>query len=456
MKRKFTICTTILALVLLFPSSGGILYAADFAGNETYYQNLCITDPKNEVCDSFKSYLAERRNNLLNEAASIESNVAAIQSNIDAIQTTINEQQKTIDALDALIAENEAAIVRIQNQITILDGEIKQTEEDIKVRDETIKNRMVSEQANIATNVYAEFIMGATDLVDMIRIASGIEQITENDQNEIKALEADKQKLVEQVEEQNRLKADQEKTKAENEENQRSVKEAQESQKQLQAEYQKQEANLLEQVRSAKASASAIQSSIISMESVYYQASDGWIRPLSGGYSISAGTFSYPGGGFHAGLDFAAGVGTPIVAPIGGVVVYASNPYGSYSGYLTNYSGHPAGAGNSVHMVGTVNGTTYGVSFFHMAQEGFGVSAGSGVSQGTVIGRVGHSGNSTGAHLHIEIINLGDISTDDAIARFRNSGADFAWGTGWSSYSTTCSSKGYAPCRERPESFFGM
>lgn len=455
-KRKFIIGITTLSLLFLFPSSAGLLHAEDFSSNEEYYQRLC-TQYNNDAsvsatCSEFRSYLSSKSDSLQSQVESLNNDVAAIQNNIDSLTEQINQQQKLIDNIQALIDENNAAIERISASIVALAEDIKQTEADIKKRDDQIKSRMVSEQASIGTNVYVEFVMGAKDIVELVSIADGIERITENDQDEIKALEADKAKLDQQKEEQERLKADQESARAENEKNRQSAEAAKATQEKMQAAYQAQEADLLEKIRSANAAISANQAKIIAVDSVYYQASDGWIAPVSGA-RISAGAFYYPGGGFHAGKDFAASVGTPIVAPIGGVIVYANNPYGSYSGYLGNYVGHPSGAGNSVHMVGTVNGVTYGVSFFHMAQESFAAYAGMGVSQGTVIGAVGHSGNSTGPHCHVEIINLGNISTDEAIARFQSSGADFAWGTGWSSESTSCGVRGYTPCRENPAAY---
>lgn len=455
-KKKILLGILAVSMAFLFPSSAGILHAEDFSSNEDYYQALCSQYNKDAnvsaTCNEFRSYLSSKSESLKSQVDSLNNDVAAIQSNIESLTEQINEQQKLIDKIQAMIDKNNEAIELISASIVKLADEIKQTEADIKKRDDQIKGRMVSEQASIGTNVYVEFVMGAKDIVELVSIADGIERITENDQAEIKALEADKAKLDQQKEEQVRLKEDQERAKRENEDNRAAAEKAKAYQEEMQAAYQRQEADLLEKIRSANAAISANQAKIIAVDSVYYQASDGWITPVAGA-RISAGAFYYPGGGFHGGKDFAASVGTPIVAPIGGVIVYANNPYGSYSGYLGNYVGHPSGAGNSVHMVGTVNGVTYGISFFHMAQENFVAYAGMGVSQGTVVGAVGHSGNSTGPHCHVEIINLGNISTDEAIARFQSSGADFAWGTGWSSEATSCGSRGYTPCRENPSAY---
>jgi len=76
------------------------------------------------------------------------------------------------------------------------------------------------------------------------------------------------------------------------------------------------------------------------------------------------------------------------------------------------------------------------------------------VTQGQQLGAVGHTGNSTGPHCHVEVFNLGSMSVETAVAQFSYS-ADFAWGCGWRTESTSCDAKGAAPCRERPEKFFG-
>lgn len=459
MKKKLLAGLIALSLATLMPQTSHVLFAEDFGANEDYYWNLCskpTEDPQvSATCKAFSNYLSEKSSKLEEEVNNMNQDIDSIRNNIDMVQKEINNQQKVIDNLNAMIEKNNETIQRIQGVIEQLKEDIKQTELDIEKRDKQIKDRMRSEQVSIGTNVYIEFMMGAKDLVDMVRIADGIERITENDQDEIKALEADKEKLDQQKAEQDRLMDDQEKAKQRNVENKAVAQKAKAEQEKLQVEWRKQEADLLEKIRSASAANSAVQSQIAVLKNVHYQQSDGWIHPVPGMSYVSAGTWAYPGGGSHMGMDFAAGVGTAIRAPIGGVILYANNPAPTYGGYLGNWVGHPAGGGNTVQLVGTVKGTTYAVSFFHMAQENFAASPGAGVAQGTYLGGVGHSGNSTGAHLHLEIINLGDMSVDEAIDRFRANGADFAWGTGWNSTATSCGVKGYAPCRERPEDFIG-
>jgi len=88
----------------------------------------------------------------------------------------------------------------------------------------------------------------------------------------------------------------------------------------------------------------------------------------------------------HAGVDIAAGEGTPIHAADAGRVVLmqgtgASGGYGNYS---------------CVQHTATM-------SSCYAHQSRFGTSAGASVSQGQVIGYVGNTGHSFGAHLHFEV-----------------------------------------------------
>jgi murein DD-endopeptidase MepM/ murein hydrolase activator NlpD len=104
---------------------------------------------------------------------------------------------------------------------------------------------------------------------------------------------------------------------------------------------------------------------------------------ISSGFSMRAHPIS---GNWkqHKGIDFAAATGTPIRASGDGVV----DSVGSQSGY-----------GNMVVLKHWAN---YSTAYAHMSRFAAGVHKGSKVSQGDVIGYVGTSGWSTGAHLHYE------------------------------------------------------
>ncbi|MBX9576548.1 MAG: M23 family metallopeptidase [Caulobacteraceae bacterium] len=112
--------------------------------------------------------------------------------------------------------------------------------------------------------------------------------------------------------------------------------------------------------------------------------------PLAGGYRMSS-SFGYrrhPISGYrrmHQGIDFAAGTGTPIVAPADGVVVEARR-WGGYGNWL-----------RIRHSNGLESG--YG----HLSRYASGIRPGQRVRQGQVVAYVGSTGASTGPHLHYEI-----------------------------------------------------
>ncbi|MDX6415034.1 MAG: hypothetical protein QOH23_2444 [Gaiellaceae bacterium] len=108
--------------------------------------------------------------------------------------------------------------------------------------------------------------------------------------------------------------------------------------------------------------------------------SSGLIWPVSGPVTSP---FGYRWGRLHAGIDIGVPYGTPIHAAAGGTVVIA----GWVDGY-GNYTCIDHGGGMA---------TCYG------HQSRFAVSTGAHVGQGQLIGYVGDTGHSFGAHLHFEV-----------------------------------------------------
>jgi murein DD-endopeptidase MepM/ murein hydrolase activator NlpD len=91
----------------------------------------------------------------------------------------------------------------------------------------------------------------------------------------------------------------------------------------------------------------------------------------------------------HRGTDFAAPIGTPILAAGDGTVVRAG-PFSTFGNYVR---------------VRHANG--YETAYAHMSRFARGVRAGTRVRQGQVIGYVGTTGRSTGPHLHYEVLQRG-------------------------------------------------
>jgi murein DD-endopeptidase MepM/ murein hydrolase activator NlpD len=87
----------------------------------------------------------------------------------------------------------------------------------------------------------------------------------------------------------------------------------------------------------------------------------------------------------HQGIDFGAGMGTPVLAAGDGVVEMAGR-YGGYGNWIKIR--HSGG---------------YSTGYGHLSRYAAGLRPGQRVSQGQLIGYVGSTGQSTGPHLHYEI-----------------------------------------------------
>ena len=115
--------------------------------------------------------------------------------------------------------------------------------------------------------------------------------------------------------------------------------------------------------------------------------------PINGARLSSAfGMRKHPIDGYnkmHRGTDFAAPMGTPIMASGSGVITRA------------RWCG---GGGNCVKIK---HNSTYETIYAHMKNFASGIKEGVRVKQGQIIGYVGSTGKSTGPHLHYEVVKNG-------------------------------------------------
>jgi len=115
--------------------------------------------------------------------------------------------------------------------------------------------------------------------------------------------------------------------------------------------------------------------------------------PINGARLSSAfGMRKHPIDGYnkmHKGTDFAAPMGTPIMASGSGVIIRA------------RWCG---GGGNCIKIK---HNSTYETIYAHMKNFARGIKEGIRVKQGQIIGYVGSTGKSTGPHLHYEVVENG-------------------------------------------------
>ena len=141
--------------------------------------------------------------------------------------------------------------------------------------------------------------------------------------------------------------------------------------------------------------------------------------PLDGArLSSNFGMRKHPISGYnkmHKGVDFAAPIGTPIYAGGNGIVEFIGNN-GGYGKYIR-----------------IRHNNEYKTAYAHLSRYEKGISKGVRVNQGETIGYVGSTGNSTGPHLHYEILYQnkhinplklklpsGKILTGKELQRFKN------------------------------------
>lgn len=90
----------------------------------------------------------------------------------------------------------------------------------------------------------------------------------------------------------------------------------------------------------------------------------------------------------HAGTDYAAPPGTPVLAVADGVVSFAG-PY--------------PGAGNMIVLDHRIGGRDVSTAYFHLLDDSFTITDGDPVRAGQQVAGVGSTGDSTGPHLHLEV-----------------------------------------------------
>lgn len=119
--------------------------------------------------------------------------------------------------------------------------------------------------------------------------------------------------------------------------------------------------------------------------------------PFSVGVPISYG-FGVRSGRLHEGVDFTPGEGSPVQAIADGTVRIATESGGAY--------------GVTVVIDHIIDGELVSSRYGHMQYGSLKVKPGEKITVGTVIGKVGNTGRSFGAHMHFEILPGGTTAID--------------------------------------------
>lgn len=374
-----------------------------------------------------------------------------IQEQTEKISTLENDQkvaEETLSALEQQIAQIEAEVEQVFAEKTAEEeklNEINLEIADLKVAIEK-RNNQLSEQArdvqlNQTSGNLLEVVLGSDSISEAFGRAIAVTTIVhanneiiakqKTDQEKLEKLVVDSQKRLKVIEEKSQLlkekqealvtaRLDQEVAIHEldsmiaTEKEQKELYEAQkveaqkkreaelkaiaeqnakeEAARQALAEQQAKEAALAAQNVSnpvtSNATSSPAQVAPSTPSSAAPSASSGWGLPVSHvSVSSTFGWRSNPWGtgaaDLHDGIDLVGSTGTPIYASRAGKVVEVS---------------YHSSAGNHVIID---HGDGYYSYYLHLSS--FSVAVGQSVSQGTVVGGMGTTGNSTGVHLHFGV-----------------------------------------------------
>lgn len=507
----------LLAILLLLGSFSQETYADDseFAANESYYRTKCtgtLTSADRNICSQFQQYLNKKIKEQQNKIEEVSNQITSVEADLDEMTKLLQQQEAQIEDAQAEIAELNGTIAAVEDNIASLQAEIEERQKEILAQEAQIKERIAKQQVDLHVNSLLQFLFGGSSYTQLARRANVADKLGEKDKAEMdeyseeKALleedkvELDRQKVVldESLANVKSLKASLEVAKAESE---KTVIAYREEVQQLnaQAEQMQQNASLSQgQINDiiasfdnlAAAEEAARQEAIRQQElarqkeleeqarqetesqdtndsgsqeispapqpvtpSPGYATGSGWRLPVTG-VRVSAGAWYYPGnflGGMtHWGVDLAGPIGRPIVSTGPGVVVYTNSSCGY--GYLGSTCGY--GGGNQVNVIVSMNNKLYGLIYAHLSQVN--VSRGQSISAGTVLGLLGSSGNSSGPHLHHEVIYLGDMSITEYLSTW-NGSISFNGGYNAYSFGFTCENRGgVAPCRIKPDSWYGV
>jgi len=365
--------------------------------------------------------------------ATAATSMSSLQNKLDKLSQSIVQHKKELSnakkkeqAAKALESELKEKVAVVQSQISVLKGQIAEVQNSIGLKEQEIaaKEQQITEKEAEIADQWGDFkqhmaamqelrdggsvamLSAVNDLYELLTFNEVMQDISikdteilDNMKNAKEALESDKLTLESQRSELQSKKADLDAQNSQmrakqNELNssvaaaQMSAAEAQQAQKDAQAAIESDEMNyeaVKKQIQKMIAAAAASKPTL---------SFTGFICPLKSYSRISSeyGWRKNPVSGvnkLHAGIDLAAGGGTPIYAAASGYVQVAGWSSGGYGNYVIIYHGKMS------------DGNTYSTLYGHMRSVA--TSAGKYVKQGELIGYVGSTGNSTGNHLHLEV-----------------------------------------------------
>ena len=346
----------------------------------------CVMAVSQKDLDNVSSEIEDKKEELEN----VQSEKSQAMTEVESLTTQISDYQSQIDDLDTQISELNVQIEESQKKV---DEAQVEYDENKKLAEERL---VVMQESGDTT--YLDMMLTSDSITDLISSYYLASELAQADTELLDGLEDERQELE-------NAKAELENNKTELD-NAKATKESTSAQLQtLKNEKDAQVASLSEEEQSLQAEIdelasyeSSIRSEIQRMKEEYDKKNSGggtnsntdtssfgfgWPvtnNRIGTGYGVSG---SYWSSGYHTGVDFPVGSGTPVYA-VGDGQVFDTGYNSAYGNFVEIYHG------NNVY------------SFYAHASS-VNVRKGQTVTKGQQIMLSGASGNVTGAHLHFEI-----------------------------------------------------
>ena len=333
----------------------------------------------------------------------VKSQIDDKKDELEDVQNEKSETMSEVENLTTQISSYQSEIADLDSKIEELNSKIEESQKKLdEAQEKYNKNKELSEQRLVAMQesgdtTYLDFILSSKSITDMI---SSYYLATELAQADIELLD-NLEKEKEQVE---AAKTELENNKSQLD-NAKKTKESKSSQLQVLkneknshvAELSQEEKEIQAQIDELVSHEASIKKQIEDMKAAYDKNNSG--GSYNGGGTSSFG-FGWPvsnhtigtrygeagswwSSGYHTGVDFPVGIGTPVYA-VGDGQVFDTGYNSAYGNFVEIYHG------NNVY------------SFYAHASK-VNVSKGQKVTKGQQIMLSGRSGNVSGPHLHFEI-----------------------------------------------------
>lgn len=392
----------------------------------------------------------EKLNELKDQKADQQEYLEALQEQIKVVENKATNLQTQVSAIDGEIDKLDGELTQLGNETKAITEDIEQAEQDItetqnniSLKSDTLAKKLRSAYIN-GNESTLKILMGSDSLASFLTRLEMMKRTSEKDKQiilgfkeEVTELKENKKQLEEDRKELAEKEAEISEKKDKKEESKQSLlakqNEYDSTMDSLEGQYKEIE-NVMEKIDKSSA---AYQSYIKELEAenakadaeidrileAYYatqnqqttrlpasnaspsatagpsyQGSGDWLWPIGNTWCYISSEYGYrdaniSGWSFHGGVDLAGGNGRLHGAP-----VYATRA-GSVIAAVTSDSGY------GIYVL-IDHGDGYSSLYAHMSARY--VNVGDYVTKGQMIGRVGNTGNSKGAHLHFEIRYYGE------------------------------------------------